>query len=180
MTDARIRLAVVGDVMLGRLVNDFLAARPPQWFWGSALPLLQGADAVLANLECAVTRHQAPWARTEKVFHLRADPAAVEVLRAGNVRFVSLANNHVLDFETAGLRDTLDHLDRSTRPSGPSAWKRSTHFLTVFALTPSSAATALGAWPSTSTRRTSPARPRGVKQAFLWTSIRLLLGSPKL
>lgn len=113
MTGARIRLAVLGDIMLGRLVNDFLAVRPPQWFWGSALPLLQGADAVLANLECAVTRHRAPWTRTEKVFHFRADPAAVEVLRAGNVRFVSLANNHVLDFEVAGLRDTLDNLDRA-------------------------------------------------------------------
>lgn len=113
MTAQRLRLAVVGDVMLGRLVNDFLAARPPAWFWGSALPLLQGADAVLTNLECAVTRHEEPWARSPKVFHFRADPAAVDVLKAGNVRFVSLANNHVLDFETQGLLDTLNLLDRA-------------------------------------------------------------------
>jgi poly-gamma-glutamate synthesis protein (capsule biosynthesis protein) len=113
VTAQRLRLAVVGDVMLGRLVNGFLAAKPPEWFWGTALPLLQGADAVLANLECALTAHDMPWARSPKVFHFRADPAAVEVLKAGNVRFVSLANNHVLDFETQGLIDTLDLLDRA-------------------------------------------------------------------
>ncbi len=113
MTGQRLHLAVVGDVMLGRLVNGFLAAKPPEWFWGTALPLLQGADAVLANLECAVTAYDTPWTRSAKVFHFRADPAAVEVLKAGNVRFVSLANNHVLDFEVQGLLDTLVHLDRA-------------------------------------------------------------------
>lgn len=113
MTEQPVRLAIVGDVMLGRLVNDFLAAKPPAWFWGTALPLLQDADAVLANLECAITARGRPWSRLPKVFHFRSDPAAVEVLKAGNVRFVTLANNHVLDFEEEGLLDTLDHLDRA-------------------------------------------------------------------
>lgn len=113
MTTQTIRLAMVGDVMLGRLVNDFLVMQPPEWFWGTALPVLNGADAVLVNLECAVTRHEAQWARTPKTFHFRADPAAVEVLKAGNVRFAGLANNHVLDFEERGLLDTLGHLDRA-------------------------------------------------------------------
>ena len=113
MTARRIRLAVVGDVMLGRLVNDFLAVRPPEWLWGSTLPLLQGADAVLANLECAITRCETPWARTRKLFYFRAEPAAVAVLKAGNVRFVSLANNHVLDFQEQGLLDTVNHLDNA-------------------------------------------------------------------
>jgi len=111
MNAGAVRLAIVGDVMLGRLVNDFLATRPPTWFWGTALPLLTGADAVLANLECAVTSHTDAWARSRKVFHFRADPAAVSVLQAGNVRFVCLANNHVLDFEVTGLADTVSHLD---------------------------------------------------------------------
>ena len=111
MTSARVRLAVVGDVMLGRLVNEFLATRPPEWFWGTALPLLQGADAVLANLECALTDQLVPWTRTPKVFRFRAEPAAVAVLKAANVRFVSLANNHILDYEEKGLLDTVRHLD---------------------------------------------------------------------
>lgn len=106
-------LALVGDVMLGRLINREMARRRPESFWGDALPVLRGADAVFANLECAISAHRAAWSRTYKVFHFRADPVAVDVLRAGNVRYVSLANNHVLDFEEQGLRDTLRHLDKA-------------------------------------------------------------------
>ena len=35
----------------------------------------------------------------------------VDVLRAGNIRAVSLANNHMLDRRALCLRDTLGHLD---------------------------------------------------------------------
>lgn len=104
-------LAFIGDVMLGRLVNEEIAHRSPESFWGSALPVLKSADAVFANLECAITDHREPWSRPPKVFHFRADEAAIDVLRVANIRYVSLANNHVLDFEEQGLLDTLRHLD---------------------------------------------------------------------
>jgi len=105
------RMALLGDVMLGRLVGETVPRRRPESFWGDVLPLLRDADLVLANLECAVTTHARPWTRTPKVFHFRAPPDAVNVLRAAGVRLVSLANNHVLDFEERGLTDTLLHLD---------------------------------------------------------------------
>lgn len=106
-------LAFVGDVMLGRLVNDEIPSRSPDSFWGSTLPVLREADAVFANLECAITTDGRVWSRTPKAFHFHADPAAVAVLRAGNIRCVSLANNHTLDFETEGLLDTLRYLDEA-------------------------------------------------------------------
>jgi poly-gamma-glutamate synthesis protein (capsule biosynthesis protein) len=106
-----VTLAFVGDVMLGRAVNETIPARPPEAFWGDVLPVLRAADAVFANLECTITEHQRRWSLRRKMFHFRADPAAADVLAAANVRFVSLANNHVLDFEEQGLRDTLRHLD---------------------------------------------------------------------
>ena len=108
------RIAFVGDVMLGRLVSDQLRhGRTPESCWGEVGELLRDADGVIANLECAITTHSEPWRRTPKVFHFGADPKAIDVLKAGNICGVSLANNHVLDFETAGLIDTLDHLDRA-------------------------------------------------------------------
>lgn len=106
-------LAFVGDVMLGRGVGERIGRYPPERFWGDVLPLLRSADAAFANLECAITRHARPWTRTPKVFHFRADPEAVDVLRAANFLCVSLANNHVLDFEEEGLLDTLRHLDEA-------------------------------------------------------------------
>ena len=106
-------LAFIGDVMLGRGVNALIPFRSPEWFWGDVLPLLRSADAVFANLECAITTHRARWSKTPKVFYFRADPQAVEVLRAGNVRCVSLANNHTLDYDVPGLLDTLRYLDEA-------------------------------------------------------------------
>lgn len=108
------RIAFLGDVMLGRLVSDQLRrGRRPESCWGDVAPLLQNCDGVVANLECAITSHDQPWLRAPKMFHFGADPMAVEVLKRGNVRAVSLANNHVLDFEVAGLLDTLENLDRA-------------------------------------------------------------------
>lgn len=104
-------LVFIGDVMLGRGVNEEIPRKPPDSFWGDVLPILRGADAVIANLECAITQHTQEWRRTPKVFHFRADPAAVQVLCAANVRCVSLANNHILDFDHQGLVDTLKYLD---------------------------------------------------------------------
>lgn len=104
-------IAFLGDVMLGRGVGSEIARRGPATFWDDLRPVLLEADLVIANLECAITSHTVLWTRTSKVFHFRAPPQSVRVLQAANVGAVSLANNHVLDFEEAGLRDTLRHLD---------------------------------------------------------------------
>jgi poly-gamma-glutamate synthesis protein (capsule biosynthesis protein) len=108
-----ITLALVGDVMLGRGVNEELGTVRPEEPWGDVLPELGLADLRIANLECAITEHERAWARTPKVFHFRADPHAVEVLRAARIDACSLANNHTLDFEERGLVDTLEHLERA-------------------------------------------------------------------
>jgi poly-gamma-glutamate capsule biosynthesis protein CapA/YwtB (metallophosphatase superfamily) len=108
---AMITLALTGDVMLGRGVNETLRSVRPEDPWGDAMPLLGSADLRIINLECAITEHELPWSRTHKVFHFRADPVAVEVLGAARVDACSLANNHTLDFEERGLLDTLAHLE---------------------------------------------------------------------
>ena len=106
-------LALTGDVMLGRGVNETLPTARPEEPWGDVLPLLDAADLRIINLECAITEHKQPWSLTPKVFHFRADPVATEVLKAARVDACSLANNHTLDFEERGLLDTLRHLERA-------------------------------------------------------------------
>ena len=103
-------LAFIGDVMLGRGVNAELRHVDAESVWGTTLPVLRSADAVIANLECAITQRERKNPLAPKAFHFRADPVAVDVLRAGNVRCVSLANNHSLDFGEDGFFDTLDAL----------------------------------------------------------------------
>ncbi len=109
---ASLTLALAGDVMLGRLVDESLAggeyARP----WGDVGPALRAADLFLVNLECALTHRTERWSDGGyKPFYFRADPAAVRSLELGRVDFASVANNHIGDFGSEGLRDTLAALD---------------------------------------------------------------------
>jgi poly-gamma-glutamate capsule biosynthesis protein CapA/YwtB (metallophosphatase superfamily) len=106
-------IAFTGDVMLGRYVNEMLKAMQPAEPWGDVLPHLLEADLRIINLECALTHHRRQWARSPKMFHFRADPDAVRVLLAARIDACTLANNHILDFEERGLRDTLRILKKS-------------------------------------------------------------------
>jgi poly-gamma-glutamate capsule biosynthesis protein CapA/YwtB (metallophosphatase superfamily) len=106
-------LAMVGDVMLGRLVNKALKERPPEYPWGNTLPLLRGADFRLCNLECTISDDGQPWSSFPKEFHFRSDAKNVGVLLAAKVDAVSLANNHALDYGYDALLDMLEILDRA-------------------------------------------------------------------
>src|SRR5512143_1036996 len=92
------KLLFVGDVMLGRLVNDMLKDEPPEYPWGDTLRVFREADFRAANLECVMSDVGEPWSATYKVFHFRTDSKNVEVLKKARIDFVSLANNHTLDF----------------------------------------------------------------------------------
>lgn len=107
-------LALTGDVMLGRLVDESVIcnhALPPETVWGDVCPLLLGADLLLINLECVISDRGREWRPGSKAFHFRADPRAIEVLRAAEIDGVTLANNHVLDYGPEALRDCLERLD---------------------------------------------------------------------
>lgn len=112
---APLTLALAGDVMLGRLVNNSLArgreyGRP----WGDLLATLRAADLLFVNLECVLTHRTERWSDGGyKPFYFRADPAAVKTLEVGRVAFASVANNHIGDFGSEGLQDTLATLDRA-------------------------------------------------------------------
>jgi poly-gamma-glutamate synthesis protein (capsule biosynthesis protein) len=106
-------LALTGDVMLGRLVNDRLKDMQPEVVWGDVLPQLAQADLRIVNLECALTNHLQHWTRTEKMFHFRADPDVVRVLQVARIDACTLANNHILDYEEQGLRDTISVLNKA-------------------------------------------------------------------
>jgi poly-gamma-glutamate capsule biosynthesis protein CapA/YwtB (metallophosphatase superfamily) len=111
--NAALRLALLGDCMLGRLVNDALRHEPPEYPWGDTLPILQGADWRFCNLECVISGRGEPWSAYPKPFHFRSAPKNVAVLSAARIDAVSLANNHVLDYGYDALEEMLEILDRA-------------------------------------------------------------------
>jgi poly-gamma-glutamate synthesis protein (capsule biosynthesis protein) len=101
-----------GDVMLGRGVNSTVRKEGPAHPFGPLHAVTRRADLFLANLECAIAPGHERYSGPPKAFYFRADPVGVEVLTHAGIGLVSLANNHALDADRAGLHDTLAILDQ--------------------------------------------------------------------
>ena len=110
--DPTLREAVVSDartyVRLAEQTNGHIPApTDPSWPWGEARGVLDEftPDLRLINLETSIT------ARGEfaprKAVHYRMHPDNIDCLTAIRPDVCALANNHILDFGTDGLDDTL-------------------------------------------------------------------------
>ena len=100
------RLALLGDVMLGRAVAEAHAGGG----WEEALePIathLASADLALANLESPICK------RLEKAsYDLRASPSGLAALTAAGIDLVSIENNHSLDCGPQGKLETISALE---------------------------------------------------------------------
>jgi poly-gamma-glutamate synthesis protein (capsule biosynthesis protein) len=84
----------------------------PAYPWGDALPVLARArpDVRIVNLETSITVSDD---YEPKGINYRMHPANVACLAAAGVDCAVLANNHVLDWGTRGLLETLETLERT-------------------------------------------------------------------
>jgi poly-gamma-glutamate synthesis protein (capsule biosynthesis protein) len=108
-TESNMRIIFLGDIMLGRGVNDLLKKVAPDCVWGNTLPILVSADARIANLECVLSDGGSP---ARKVFTFRSNAKNVAVLKAASIDAVTLANNHSLDYGSEALADTIGILEQ--------------------------------------------------------------------
>jgi len=81
------------------------------YVWGDALDIFTKIkpDLKIVNLETSITTSEDYW--KGKGINYRMSPANIEVLKTAGLDFVSLANNHVLDWGYDGLRETIEILD---------------------------------------------------------------------
>ena len=106
---ATITVSAVGDMIFDRAVKSLIAKK------GGAAPLadvalrLAASDVAVGNLESplAASGSQEP----SKSVTFRGAPKAIEGLKAAGFDFVSLANNHALDYGKTALADTIASLD---------------------------------------------------------------------
>jgi poly-gamma-glutamate capsule biosynthesis protein CapA/YwtB (metallophosphatase superfamily) len=113
--DPELREREVDDARHYVRLAELVSGRIPQpasfsWPWGEALEVLDqvAPDARVINLETSVTR-SADFS-PGKAVHYRMNPDNLPSLVVVRPDACALANNHVLDFGRAGLRETLDAL----------------------------------------------------------------------
>jgi len=66
-------------------------------------------DFIFGNLETPVTRRGTPYA--DKAYSFRIRPELAACLRDLKIDAVSIANNHLMDYNVEGMEDTISYLD---------------------------------------------------------------------
>lgn len=107
----RIKLALVGDMMLSRALkpyaeDDYLAL----------VDLLRDADASFGNLETTVRESGEGVPNFTQGTPMSTAPALLEELKWMGLDIVSIANNHATDYGVSGVLASLAHLDRAGIP----------------------------------------------------------------
>jgi poly-gamma-glutamate synthesis protein (capsule biosynthesis protein) len=93
----------VGDIMLARSIGDSIRSQGPQVVFADVAEVLNSADVLVGNLECAITSTGQP---EPKAYTFAAPPEAASALGTVGFGVLSLANNHALDYGPEGLFET--------------------------------------------------------------------------
>lgn len=118
-----VKICFIGDLMLGRYINnnystfmeklEFIKSQSFSnssltTIYGNTLNMLQNCDLLVGNLETTITNGNNKY---HKVFNYKLDPKYSRALKINKNTFFNLANNHVLDYNVEGLKDTVKYLD---------------------------------------------------------------------
>jgi len=104
-----ITIALVGDILPAARVLDLMKANGFDYPFREAKSILQAADITAGNLETPITTRGTP--AEDKQFVFRGSAEAIPAMKEAGFDFLSLANNHTLDYGWQGLSDTMDALD---------------------------------------------------------------------
>jgi poly-gamma-glutamate capsule biosynthesis protein CapA/YwtB (metallophosphatase superfamily) len=105
-----LKIYFTGDLLLDRGVREQIDKEGVAALFTGVRPLFADADAVVANLECPVTKVHAP---INKRYIFRAEPEYLPEIKKAGITHLVMANNHTYDQGRAGLRDTYDNLIHS-------------------------------------------------------------------
>lgn len=122
----RVRIAAVGDVMMGRAWPEERATLPPNdamELFDAVKERLRDADITFGNLETVLADEgdsQKCGKKSTKCFAFRVPTKYAEALKRAGFTMMSIANNHTGDFGPEGRVSTIEALDRvGIAHSGP-------------------------------------------------------------
>jgi gamma-polyglutamate biosynthesis protein CapA len=105
----KITMTMVGDVMLGRYVENVINQHGPKYLFRYVKPYFDQSDYVSGNFETPVLKHDvSKYTVVDKKVHLYTNEKAVQAVKNTGFTIMNLANNHMMDFEEKGLNDTID------------------------------------------------------------------------
>ncbi len=98
-------IIIGGDICPTCDSKSLFETRNGNTVFGNVAPVLRAGDVTIVNLECALTEQDTPIRKIGP--NLKAPIATAAALKDAGVDICSLANNHVFDYGTPGLEDTV-------------------------------------------------------------------------
>jgi Putative enzyme of poly-gamma-glutamate biosynthesis (capsule formation) len=106
-----IKLSFAGDVMFEKKIEDMIAKNSLSYLFSEVKPYFVSSDISMVNLETPVSKRGIK--EIDKQFTFRSNPDVLKnFTKASGINFVSLANNHILDFGRLAFQDTLNYLKK--------------------------------------------------------------------
>jgi hypothetical protein len=104
-----ISIIFAGDTLFDWSVRDAINQYGTNFPFVYVKEEVQKADLAILNLETAVTFHTEK--DTSQLYNFKSDPIALSGIKDAGFDLVTLANNHALDYQKAGLLDTFHYLE---------------------------------------------------------------------
>ncbi len=115
-------IALTGDILLASKVFDQIQKNGVNYPWEKVKDTLTAADFAAGNLECAIATSGSP--QKGKAFTFRADPIVLEGVKWAGMDALTLANNHILDFNRTALAETLSYLEKYDLKYTGAGWNK--------------------------------------------------------
>lgn len=101
------KIIIAGDFCPGNRVNRLIEATCYDTVLSEVKPLLESADYSLVNLECPVVLSPSVKAIDKIGPNLKTGRKAIDLIKYAGFSGVTLANNHIRDYGSEGIEDTL-------------------------------------------------------------------------
>lgn len=106
MNEAPIRILVTGDLCPINRIEQLVSGGNYGEILNDFTDIMRDSDLNITDLECPLTSSEA--SRKKIGPHQKAHPDCINLLSYAGINLVTLANNHIMDYGSAGLIDTID------------------------------------------------------------------------
>jgi len=111
-TEKKCSIIIAGDLAPIGQPGELLARGSIDMVFRNVLPVINGVDSCIVNLECPLTYMNKMLSKAGP--KLKANPSVAKALKEAGVKIASLANNHIFDYKIDGVRDTIKTLEENS------------------------------------------------------------------
>lgn len=106
-----VNILITGDFCPHKRIEKLALQSDFRTIYNDFIDVFEGNDLIITDLECPLTLAKSSRPKTGP--HQKAHPVGIKVLKYGGINLAAMANNHIMDYDTQGVKDTLDLLEEN-------------------------------------------------------------------